>query len=334
MDEKIILNEVGPRDWRFSHRESPDTLEVLKSIGMLEDAGIKRVEIGASVNYNKYPYMSDTFELLGNLRKNPSENAARYSVYVGPYRKNYPGDKIKSLLDEGLLKEDPGMPEELSFSISASESRNMEIYGLTGNQVFEHIKDHVRRARQDGVKFFRGYVSSVFGYKNSNDCPLGNVVGWTQMLLDLGCYEVALGDSRGNAHPSEFKKKWSHIKRHLPLERLAMHFHEDYYATWETDVVFALLDGVRVFDTSIMDFLEPVKSGEKHAVVFDGNIPPNASTEKMVYFIEQQINSSDYPFREIIGKGSLTTGLDYEKIKLAGDYIREKIRMKASRRQQ
>lgn len=322
---KIILNEVGPRDWRFSHGASPPTQDVYHTIRMLESAGIERVEVGASVNYEKYPYMRDTFDLLSMLRKNTSNKHARYSVYVGPYSQNYPKDKIRKLLDGGQLAKDPGMPDELSFSISASEKRNIGLYKLSGNQVFDNIRKHIERARQDGVKYFRGYVSAAFGYENSVDSPLGSVIGWSQMLLDLGCHEVALGDSRGHAVPGEFIRKWSAIRAHLPLEKIALHFHENNYITWEADIVTVLADGVRVFDTSIMDVTRPVSGGERHTIPCEGDVPPNASTEYANFFITKQVASPDYPFRERIGCKEISTELDHDRVCEAGKFIRNSI---------
>lgn len=322
---KVILNEVGPRDWRFSHRVSPSTQDVYQTIRMLEGAGIERVEIGASVNYEKYPYMKDTFDLLSRLRGNSAGQHARYSVYVGPYSQNYPRDRAIKLLDCGQLKEDPGMPDELSFSVSASEKRNFGLYRLSGNQVFDNIRRHIERAREDGVKYFRGYVSAAFGYENSVDSPLGSVIGWSKMLLDLGCYEVALGDSRGHAVPGEFIKKWSAIRSHLPLEKIALHFHENNYITWEADIVTVLADGVRVFDTSIMDVIRPTIRGERHIIPCGDDVPPNASTEYANYFITKQVASPDYPFMDKIGCKEISTELDYDKVCEAGKFIRNAI---------
>lgn len=322
---KVVLNEVGPRDWRFSHGVSPPTQDVYHAIRMLEGAGVERVEIGASVNYEKYPYMGDTFELLSRLRGVSQEKHARYSVYVGPYSQNYPQDKIKKLLDSGKLTEDPGMPDELSFSISASEKRNFSLYKLSGNQVFDNIKRHIERAKQGGVKYFRGYVSAAFGYENSIDAPLGSVIGWSKMLFDLGCYEVAFGDSRGHAVPGEFIKKWSAIRAHLPLEKIALHFHENNYITWEADIVTVLADGVRVFDTSIMDVVRPITGEDKHAILCGDKVPPNASTEYADYFITQQVANPDYPFMERIGDKEISTELDHNRVCEAGGFIRRAI---------
>lgn len=322
---KVTLNEVGPRDWIFSHRVSPPINDVYHTIRMLESAGIERVEIGASVNYEKYSYMRDTFELLARLRKDSPEKHARYSVYVGPYSQNYPQDKINKLLDSKQLTENPGMPDELSFSISASEKRNFSLYKLSGNQVFENIRKHIERAKQEGVKYFRGYVSAAFGYESSTDCPLGSVIGWSQMLLDLGCHEVALGDSRGYAAQGEFIKKWSIIKSHLPLEKIALHFHENNYITWEMDIVTVLADGVHVFDTSIMDVTRPRAEGERHTIPCGDDVPPNASTEYANYFITEQVDNPDYKLKEKIGCENISTGLNHNKISEAGKFIRDSI---------
>jgi len=323
MDKKTTLNEVGPRDWRFSHMTSPPTKDVYQVIRMLEKAGIERVEIGASVNYDRYPYMSDTFELLSDLKEN---RGARYSVYVGPYAKNYPKNKIKKLLDTGKLKENPGMPDEISFSISASEKRNIGLYGLSGNQVFDNIRRHIDRAKEDGVKYFRGYVSAAFGYENPSDSPIGSVIGWSQMLFDLGCYEVALGDSRGYAVPGEFSKKWNMMKSHLPLEKIALHFHENNYINWETDIVNVLRDGVCVFDTSIMDIMRPVSTNKRQITMYNDDAPPNASTEYANYFLSKQLNEvGNIELMDRTGYDEISTGLNYDAVCEAGKFIRESI---------
>ncbi|MCX5912027.1 MAG: hypothetical protein NTV04_08860 [Deltaproteobacteria bacterium] len=63
-ETRIHLYEVGFRDWRFSHKMSPDTDSLVTTIRMLEAAGIERIEIGASVNIRDL-YRADRKELPG-----------------------------------------------------------------------------------------------------------------------------------------------------------------------------------------------------------------------------------------------------------------------------
>jgi hydroxymethylglutaryl-CoA lyase len=320
IERKINIYEVGFRDWRFSHKLSPDTASLVATIKMLEAAGIERIEIGASVNYKNYPEVGDTYEILRQLREGTPK--ARYGIYVGPGDKNYPSVKINRLLEKGLLKENPGLPDEICVSISASEERNFEIYSMSGNDIFEGIQRQVERAHRDGIRV-RGYVSAAFGgYKDKLDTPISSAIGWCQMLLSLGCYEVALGDTRGKADPGSFRKMWDLLKSSLPLEKIALHIHAHWYVNWEFDLMHVVGDGVNTFDTSVFDIPEPTNQNQDEWLPYDLRIPPNASTQKMVSFVNQLNTDIPESERAKMGAERFFTGVDYEKIREAVSFIR------------
>jgi hydroxymethylglutaryl-CoA lyase len=320
IERKINIYEVGFRDWRFSHKLSPDTGSLVATIKMLEAAGIERIEIGASVNYKNYPEVGDTYEILRQLRAGTPK--ARYGIYVGPGDKNYPSAKINRLLEKGLLKENPGLPDEICVSISASEERNFEIYSISGNDIFESIQRHVERAHRDGIRV-RGYVSAAFGgYKDKLDTPVSSAIGWCQMLLSLGCYEVALGDTRGKADPGSFRKMWDMLKSSLPVEKIALHIHAHWYVNWEFDLMHVVGDGVNTFDTSVFDIPEPTNQNQDEWLPYDLRIPPNASTQKMVSFVNQLNTDIPESERAKMGAERFFTGVDYEKVREAVSFIR------------
>jgi hydroxymethylglutaryl-CoA lyase len=317
---RIHLYEVGFRDWRFSHRLAPDTDSLVTTIRMLEEAGIERIEIGASVNYIKYPELRDTYEILRRLRTGKPK--AKYGIYVGPTEKNYPSAKITRLLDKGMLPEHPGLPDEICVSISASEERNFEIYQMSGNSVFDCIQRHVEKAHRDGMRV-RGYVSAAFGgYKDKLDAPISSAIGWCQLLFGLGCYEVALGDTRGKADPEDFNKMWDRMKSFLPLERIALHIHAHWYLNWESHLMRVVRDGVHTFDTSVFDIPEPTRQTPDDLLPFDLRIPPNASTQKMVSFVNQLNTDIPLTERTKMGAERFSTGVDFEKVREAVSFIR------------
>ena len=322
-ERRIHLYEVGPRDWRFCHKRSPDTDSLVRTIQMLEAAGIERIEIGASANYEKFPEVSDTFEILRRLRKGSPK--AKYGIYVGPGAKNYPSTKVRELLEKKKLVEDPGLPDEICVSISASEERNHEIYQMSGNRVFEYLQRHVERAQGDGLPV-RGYVSAAFGgYRDTLDAPISSAIGWCQLLLRLGCYEVALGDTRGKAAPGQFRKSWDMMKGFLPLEKIALHIHAYWYINWQFDILHVVRDGIHTFDTSSFDVPEPSDQPPGEGSPFHAPIPPNASTQKMVAFFNQM--NTEFPEEELrkMGAERFTTGVDFEKVCEAVKFIRRAI---------
>ncbi len=319
-ERRINLYEVGFRDWRFSHKQSPDTGSLVAAIKMLEAAGIERVEIGASVNYEKFPEVADTYEILRRLRTGTPK--ARYGIYVGPGAKNYPPTKINDLLQRGLLKDHPGLPDEICVSISASEERNLEVYKMSGNRVFDCIQKHAERAHQDGMRI-RGYVSAAFGgYKDALDTPISSTIGWCQLLFSLGCYEIALGDTRGKAAPGTFRKAWDTMKKFLPVEKIALHIHANWYLNWEFDLMHVVRDGVQTFDTSAFDIPEPYQQNPDDLLPYDLRIPPNASTQKVVEFVNQWNTDIPQEERAQMGIGRFSTGVDYEKVRDAVRFIR------------
>jgi hydroxymethylglutaryl-CoA lyase len=301
---KITLNEIGPREWKLSYRTALKTDNVYEVIRELEKARIERIEIGGSLDYNKHPYMEDTFELLRRLKNKQSEKHARYSVYVGGDEEDYPRKKIENLLEKGLLVEDSGMPDELSFSVSKDEKRNRERTGLPRKKLFRKIKRHIERGNADGVKFFRGYIPDAFDSEDKENFNAEEVIRNAQLFFNMGCYEVALGNCRSDDSVLDFKKKLTSIKKDLPLEKIAIHFHENFFVCWEAKTALALREGIKVFDTSIMDPLNSV-SKEECAFFSKGNMPPTPSTEKMIYLIEGY--SEDFGIESF-------TGLNYIKI--------------------
>lgn len=302
-EKRIQIYEVGPRDWRFSHGFDIPTESMVEAINELTEAGIKKVEVGASVNYEKFPYMKNSFEILANLPRKPG---VIYSIYTGPNERHYPGRVIEQL---GLKCD---LPEEICVSVSASERRNHEVYHLPGDQIIRNIKKIAQLARRDGVRV-RGYISATFGYKSRGDVSIGAAIGLCKILQDLGCCQISLGDTRGRAYPIPFQKKWEILKDHLPIKNTALHFHVDDYVVWESDIAQAIKSGVSEFDTSIMDAPEPKKGHRKDLEPVDSEIPPNVSTEKMIYFINQ-LNDFPHETKKEMGAESFTTQVDLEKI--------------------
>lgn len=78
-----------------------------------------------------------------------------------------------------------------------------------------------------------------------------SVLDRVKELLDMGCYEVSLGDTLGTGNPTEVRALLEYLQSHgIPLSRVAGHFHDTYdhalanaWAAYEC--------GVRTFDSSV-----------------------------------------------------------------------------------
>src|SRR4029078_9768918 len=68
-------------------------------------------------------------------------------------------------------------------------------------------------------------------------------------LMEMGAYEVAVSDTIGIAHPGQVAPVLAAVAARVPLDRVALHFH-DTRGTALANVLTALDLGVTTFDAS------------------------------------------------------------------------------------
>ena len=96
----------------------------------------------------------------------------------------------------------------------------------------------------------RGYVSCI------TDCPYEGAVSpqrtaWVaQALFDMGCYEISLGDTIGQATPERLDKTLQAVLDSVPASALAGHYHDTNQRALE-NIALSLGHGIRVFDAAV-----------------------------------------------------------------------------------
>ena len=83
------------------------------------------------------------------------------------------------------------------------------------------------RAKADAVPV-RGYISCVLGCPFEGEIKPQAVADLAKQLWDLGCYEISLGDTIGVGTPVKAKQMLRAVAAHVPVAKLAMHFHDTY----------------------------------------------------------------------------------------------------------
>lgn len=96
----------------------------------------------------------------------------------------------------------------------------------------------------------RGYVSCV------TDCPFDGPVApaavarVAEALIDMGCYQVSLGDTLGSATPETTGRMLDAVLERLPATRLAGHFHDTRGLALQ-NIALCVGLGLRTFDSSV-----------------------------------------------------------------------------------
>jgi isopropylmalate/homocitrate/citramalate synthase len=145
---------------------------------------------------------------------------------------------------------------------------------MTIDESFENYAPVAARALGEGMRV-RGYVSTGFGCPYEGDVPPEKVLEVAARLLDLGCFEVSVGDTIGVATPMQVQGVVGVLLQVIPSSKLAMHFH-DTRGTALANTLAALEMGIPTFDASAGGL-----GGCPYAPGASGNL----ATEDLVYML-------------------------------------------------
>jgi hydroxymethylglutaryl-CoA lyase len=231
----LHLVEVGPRDGIQSlglttPGQYPDTNLKRLWIERLVACGLSHVEVGAFVHPDKVPAMADTAELIAML---PGLPGVSYRVLV---------PNLKGL-DRALQ----AGARHIAVFTAASDGFTQHNMGLTVEASLQGFVPVVRQALAAGLTV-RGYVSTVVQCPYNGPVPALRVADVTTQLLDMGCYQVSLGETLGAAYPADIHRVLDAMA-HIPVELLAIHAH-DTYGRGVDNSLAAVSRGIRTVDSS------------------------------------------------------------------------------------
>lgn len=188
---------------------------------------------------------------------------------------------------------------EVAVFGAASESFSQKNINCSINESLKRFEPIMRLAEQNAIKV-RGYVSCVLGCPYEGDINPSKVADVAKTLADMGCYEVSLGDTIGVGTPLKAQSMVERVQEQVSVEKLAIHFH-DTYGQALANILACLSVGIQTVDSSVAGL-----GGCPYAKGASGNV----ATEDVVYMLH--------------GMG-IETGIDLEKLILAGNFISSKL---------
>jgi hydroxymethylglutaryl-CoA lyase len=257
--DHVHVVEVGPRDGLQNEKVTIPTEAKIDYITALADAGLRTIEAGAFVSPKWVPQMADTTEVYRNIPKDPGLD---YPVLVPNLK--------------GLERASEAGVKSIAIFTAASETFNKRNINMSIDESFENYLPVVQRARAEGMRV-RGYVSTAFGCPYEGDVPPEKVLEVCARLLDLGCYEVSVGDTIGVGTPVQVQSVAGILLQVIPSSKLAMHFH-DTRGTALANTLAALEIGIATFDAS---------SGGLGGCPYAPGASGNMATEDLVYMLEK-----------------------------------------------
>jgi len=282
LPRKVTLVEMGPRDGLQNEHESIATADKIAYIDLLSQTGLRWIEATSFVSPKAIPQLADATEVFTGIRK---MEGVRYPVLV-PNLKGYARAR-----EAGA--------DAIAVFTAASEHFTKRNINMTIAESLGAFRGVVAAAEEDGV-WVRGYVSTAFGSPFGDAVAPQMVVDVCQSLVEMGCDEISVGDTIGVGVPSQVEELVPMLARAIPLENIAMHFH-DTRGTALANLYAALQCGVSIFDSS---------AGGLGGCPYAPGATGNVGTEDVLYMLD--------------GLG-IQTGVDIDKVRTASRFIASKL---------
>jgi hydroxymethylglutaryl-CoA lyase len=279
---RVTIVEVGPRDGLQNEAVHLDTAARVAFIDALSAAGLPMIEIAAFVSPRWVPQMAGAAEVVRAIKPRPR---VRYAALVP----NLHG--LADALDAGV--------REVAIFAAASETFSLRNINSDVARSLATYAEVVRRAHEGGARV-RAYLSTAFGCPYEGQVQVARVVEIARRLAELGVFQVAISDTIGVAHPGQVWELLGALTAHLPVESLALHFH-DTRGTALANVLAGLQAGVTTFDSS---------AGGLGGCPYAPGAAGNLATEDLIYMLD--------------GLG-VETGVDLNAVVVASRLIESKL---------
>ena len=261
--ETVKVVEVGPRDGLQNEKTALDTETKLHLISQLADAGLKTIESGSFVSPKWVPQMAGSEEVFEAINS-----------HIQPI---YPNTIFSALTpnDFGMARAIECGVKEVAVFTAASESFSQKNINCSIKESLERFVPVMIKAHRSKIPV-RGYVSCVLGCPYEGSIDPHQVAIVTQELLDMGCYEVSLGDTIGIGTPTSTSTLLTRLLSSIPASKLAMHMH-DTYGQALANILISLQMGISVFDSAVAGL-----GGCPYAKGASGNV----ATEDLIYMLD------------------------------------------------
>jgi hydroxymethylglutaryl-CoA lyase len=232
MAERVEIFEVGPRDGLQNESRPIPTADKIALIDTLSRAGFRRIEVASFVSPKWVPQMADGAEVLAGIARAPG---VRYAALT-PNMKGYERARAAGA-------------DEIAIFGAASEGFSRANINASIAESLERFAPVAEAARADGMRM-RGYISCVTDCPYDGPTPPAKVAEVAERLLELGCYEISLGDTIGQGTPASVSAMLKAVLNVAPAGKLAGHYH-DTAGRALANIEASLALGLRVFDAAV-----------------------------------------------------------------------------------
>ncbi|MDH0864951.1 hydroxymethylglutaryl-CoA lyase [Mitsuaria sp. GD03876] len=281
LPNRVTLVDVGPRDGLQNEKENVGTADKARLVSMLQDAGLKEIEVTSFVSPKWVPQMADNTAVMAAIERRPG---VRHSVLV---------PNMKGL--EGAL---PTKPDEIVVFAAASEAFSQKNINCSIAESIERFAPVVAAAHEAGIKV-RGALSCAVGCPYQGDVSADEVERVVKLMKEIGVDHLGVADTIGVGTPRKVQAAMERALKHYPLVELSGHFH-DTYGQALTNIYACLEMGIHTFDASVAGL-----GGCPYAKGATGNV----ATEDVVFLLNGLGIETGIDLDRLVDAGAFISGV-------------------------
>lgn len=277
MSDFVRIVEMSPRDGLQNEARHVPTRDKIELIDRLSTCGFSKIEVASFVSPKWVPQMADGPGVMSGIKR---AKGVSYCALTPNLR------GLEAAIDANC--------DEVAIFVSASEGFSQNNINCSIAESLKRYAPVMARAQQAQISV-RGYVSCVIDCPYDGATPPQNVAQVTAQLLQMGCFEISLGDTIGSGTPARVSSMLNAVIGEVPIAHLAGHFH-DTNNNALANVAVSLDAGLRCFDGA---------AGGLGGCPFAPGAQGNVATEALTEFFHAQ---------------GLETGLDQDALSNAAAF--------------
>jgi hydroxymethylglutaryl-CoA lyase len=277
----VTLVEVGPRDGLQNEAQAVPTLHKVELVGLLQDAGLREIEVTSFVSPKWVPQMADGAAVMAGVRR-PA--GVRLSVLT-PNMKGF----------EAALA---CRPDEVVVFGAASEAFSQRNINCSIAESIERFRPVVAAAHAAHIKV-RAAISCALGCPYQGEVGADEVERVVVLMKDIGVDHVGVADTIGVGTPRRVQVAMERALRHYPLAQVSGHFH-DTYGQALANILACLQMGVHCFDASVAGL-----GGCPYAKGATGNV----ATEDVLFMLDGMGIDTGIDLDRLVDAGNYISGV-------------------------
>jgi hydroxymethylglutaryl-CoA lyase len=280
----LQIIEVGPRDGLQDQDVLIPVEDKIRFIELLAKTGVQVLEVTSFVDPRRIPQLADAEQVFREVAHLQEEGLRLLSLV--PNMTGY--ERARSV----------GVKSVAIFT-AASESFNRNNINASIDESMDRFVPICEDAVRNDV-WVRGYISTAFGCPYEGEVSPKSVAHVARRLRDLGCREIALGDTIGVATPQGTRDVIEAVGAVVDVDQIALHMH-DTVGRAMINIEMAWSLGVTRFDAS---------TGGLGGCPYAPGAPGNVATSRVVEY-----------FRQL----EVDTNVDLDQVDAARSFIAETI---------